>query len=320
MPDARDNHPLVYRDGDLVVYRASGIGACLAALQFARAGMKPEEPPASMRRRFDDSVLHERGIVLHAMETLDLEEARAEDRKVAILPITRRVIVRGATDGRAADGTIIEAKALSEGGYLDWINRGWEGFDRYAWQTSAYMFGAREDGWGGRLVMAVKCVSRESKHYGEVHITTHEEPPYSRDDIAARVLEVEARYAQEADPECSQRDFPCPYWWIGEACGGAVDEVEEVRDEAFEKWAAGHFELRQQAKALERALARSRERGSEFVGQPGTVAVGSWEVRRSDYDRSYLDQKKVKSRWPEVWEDCRKVTRVMSLTVKERKG
>lgn len=313
----RDSRPAVYREGDTIVYRASAVYSCLAALQFARTGLQPAETPADMRRRFDDSSLHEAGIVEHAAKEFGITVVGTP---TLVLPITRRVIVRGTIDGQGNDLSIIEAKALSEPGWLKWRRQRWEAFPRYAWQMSVYWLGGEHE-WNGpvkRLVMAVKCVSRESEHYGEIDLTEWDAPQIEYSDIAERVLTVEARVASDDEATCDMRDYPCPFFYLGDACGGTTTlQADDVLDEAFEAWAKSHRDITVQRNAIQLAYDRSREQGTRYIGKPGKVRVGDYEVTRKEYDRSYLDQKRLKRDDPVTYERYQKATHVVSIGVKE---
>jgi hypothetical protein len=315
-----DDRPAVYFDGNFIIYRASALFSCLAALQYARIGMTPTEPPVTMARRFRDGRIHEP----HILKELEDEHGFTfapppigDRQHVLSLPITRTVVVRGSPDSITTTGIIVDAKAFAARPWKEWVEKGWASFPRYAWQQSAYSLAlAFEEEYEEEDDLPTICMAVKNKDTGELSVTYHE-PPVSLFDIRRRVLEVEMRARQEKEPECDKRDYPCPFFYLGDACGGSKGEVEHTDDDVLEAWAANHHKVSVQQKAAKQAYDESRDRGKELVEPGAKLIVGGWKVSRSDWEQDYIDQKALKEGDPVAWERFKRQSPRTRITVEE---
>jgi hypothetical protein len=116
------------------------------------------------------------------------------------------------------DNLPIDVKAFTEDDVAKYRLHGLSAFPRYEWQQSAYALGYGSE----RVYMPIF-------HKGTWKIEPFSldpiKPPYSRDDIRDRVLQVEEAFAEGKMPELCPADFACPYPYLHDA--KPVDEVPE---------------------------------------------------------------------------------------------
>lgn len=228
-----------------VVYRASSLGYCTAALARARLGITPSPPPDWMADRYQEGHDWERE-VLAAGLGVDWLEVTAEgelarlgmvvsgvngevqvERDLALNSSASRVvrvhpdaIVRRGVDrarGELAPLHVCEVKFLAADGALAMTQRvdvdGMAGLGQgYAYQASVQMLA-----FDMPMYYVVGAKERDSDGVvtGIAWTATYEfqEPAYSLADVKMRVASVEGAVARGEMPNCPVPfDYPCPMW------------------------------------------------------------------------------------------------------------
>jgi hypothetical protein len=161
--DESFDKPLAYEDGDKVVYRASGLGACVGALVRARLGVTGSPPSDFMQTRFDEGTDWEaeviaRGLGVDWVQVLDADHltpfGTVVDADYGRLQLQTEIawgnkIIRCHPDAIAIQGStlrpyVVEAKFLSPDFALEKIKAvdkmGARGLgETYAWQVAVEM-------------------------------------------------------------------------------------------------------------------------------------------------------------------------------------
>lgn len=310
-------------DDGRVTWRASALGACRAALVWARRGVTPQPPPDDMERRFRDGHLHEGAVLADLARTLDVRDAGRE----VLLPITSMVCVRGRVDAIAVAGQspcetvdapfIIEVKALADSGWRQWEAGGLRMFPRYEWQISVYMLALG--------LPAVFCV--KNKNSGVMLYEAVREPPRSLAEIVQRIMEVEGLAVRtEMRPSCDEPlDFPCPYW--------LMHERKERKKRKEEKGEASSTETTGALVGLVSAYVRARDEESRWRaekdaarekllaykdGQPWSATVAGWSVEVTKRARKSFSVQRLTDQHPDlVLDGCWVESEHDVLTVRE---
>ena len=144
----------------------------------------------------------------------------------------------------------------------------------------------------------------KNRNTGKLDLSTVEEPFYSKDQILARVLEIE-RWVRlgELPDECDVVQYPCPFYYLH-----AQTTLELTEDDEIEKLGRAYDEARRDVKAAERR--RDEVRKALDVGLAGRDRVQTHDVTvaYNDTSREVVDREAMKG--DGVWEKY----------VKEEKG
>jgi hypothetical protein len=226
----------------VVVYGASGIGACPVALYYDRQGMTGEPFPERLMQAFSEGVDNEQLILdmlqekapFTLLEKPELEFAGYkfgvydEDRKVDYsdqvrveAPVLPGVIVRAHLDGvcelvkvpegwtreQDTDGKrfIVEAKALGDALWEKWKKVGIDIIDHYPWQVSAQMKGA-----GLPCVFVVGHKDKTGKVF-EIDYKILDELPVKWIEVIKKIKMVEAGTIEDTDCPTPFM-YPCPFF------------------------------------------------------------------------------------------------------------
>ena len=262
------NAAAVYMEGEgddaVAVYRASSLMSCQNLLLMARLGYEGAAPPEEMQKRFDAGHYHE-PLILGKLEEMGTTVYNRQG--YVDLPVGKKALIRGHIDGmaagaiyvnaingrRLAEGTIIDvdglvivdAKALSQGGFEKWKANQWRDFPYYEWQQYIYALGFGAVG----ILMAVKNKNSDDHvfDYWEMEAMS-----ISRADVMKRVLDIEklAERGESAlfESKCNPVSYPCPYFMFH-----PDDEKITIKDKDVE----GGFDVLE-ALAVKRADADAR--------------------------------------------------------------
>ena len=198
----------------VIIHRASELGRCIRASVADRLGYRQVPTSDRMQGLYDRGNEHEEACVA----ALLVEGWTVIDsQKLVGVDVTDGVRVEGHLDGMTrpndyvlyGEGVglrVLEIKAPSTYASFD---RAYHTNDysnsymsRIVWQVSVYM-----------VATGLECVMACLNDDGRVETFGIETPPHSRQEIINRVVTIEDWVARgELPPECSQQDFPCPYF------------------------------------------------------------------------------------------------------------
>lgn len=221
------------RDDGRWEFRASSLGSCDRALVMEALGQTPEPPPEHVQKGMDEGTASEHLILGHdkidraglsVCEKIETLEQFATDVHVGRdggaqmyleLPVGPAIITchpdalfvgtRGDDIGQFYVG---EAKFL-RGGWKKLLTEMWKQRPSYAWQLSVQMAGTGlpavymigDKGPDGELV--------------DVRVDRVTIPPYSKAQIAKRVLGLVKLIEAGTIPDCTYAQYPCGFWRDG---------------------------------------------------------------------------------------------------------
>jgi hypothetical protein len=202
----------------MYTYRASELGGCIKRNVAARRGEKPREVPAKTQAMFDRGNAHEEA----CLAVMNEQGWGIYDRqKTVTLPINDDCQVVGHLDGLVSLPEALDQFFVGEiKSPVSWNLFQQEQYspfpsfliDRYRWQLSVYMV----------------CEEKEALlvTLDDFHVRFHgiELPPYSKEEIVNRVLELEDQAREGLPKLCSTREYPCPFWYLHEEEIGDGDD------------------------------------------------------------------------------------------------
>lgn len=275
-----DNRPSVYIEGDRVVYRASAVGGCLRALVAARLGYTPLPFDDNSELRMAEGNLHEPAIIDRLEE--DGYEIDAEQREVELV-IGDRIVIRGHIDGATSD-RVVEAKAMGQDPYGDWLAKGFDGNYRYACQLSTYMAALNLKG-----LMAVK-----NRNTGHLHVTEVDEPPVPIALIKARVARVEAIARTGELPDCDvSSTWNCPFRFLHDQKDR--QSVDVIDDDEVDALAAAYDHARLLATQADGMKKTARDHLADAVRDRGKVRTTRWSVSCRPEKKTRVDLNKLRA-------------------------
>lgn len=243
MIDYADHRPDVYREGDLLVFRASSFGGCDRALVAVAMGDVGEDVPEAVRRGMDEGVEGEAEILAalsdHNWRALNDDELRARFPNATVtnvgsggapqvefdLPAGPGCVVRVHPDAVAiqygASGPalcVVEGKAIRNPEPRVWERT------KYAWQVSVQMIAAgKAIGDTRGHLPAVYLVGEKDEnrkvYRSKVRYTELPDPLHSYGEIVARAQKLKRMIAAaeeagtvEGVVECNVAMWPCPFY------------------------------------------------------------------------------------------------------------
>lgn len=311
-----DDRPPVYAEGDLVVYRASALGQCSAALlEYRRAENEPMPHPQWLLDRFEAGNRNEPVILEKLYDPAMGRPWRSMGgaQLEVELPVGQGIVVRGHLDDIAmrvgalndtvttqvGEHRIIEAKKFGPAYWEKWQTQGLKGFPEYEFQLSIYMHST------GMKALFVIGLSEPDPEYPDDrakdivrNIVVHEvdEPPVSMGKIKLKVARIEAQYATgDRFDECDVRMYPCPWYhllheaqpetvstkdWELEAKLRASADLERLNEPA--EMQARASRMKAEAEGL---LRQSRELFQEWFNEHPMVTTNEfvtsrWRIKR----------------------------------------
>lgn len=224
-----------------VIYSASSIGYCSAALYWDRLGVTHEAPPENIRKAWAEGNDNEQRIIdmlasQKVFRPLNYDMLVAEgytfgeympernqdySKQVRVEKRAGNVIIRAHLDGIGrvtvpagldngwdfGQKAVIEAKAFGDSYWSKWQSGGLAAFPTYEWQCSIQMHGTG--------LPMVFVVGKKNKNgvvdFIETQLVT--EPPISWGKIAAKVARIEKAVAENKVPACEEPImYPCPFY------------------------------------------------------------------------------------------------------------
>lgn len=291
-----DDRPSVYVEDDgLVVYRASATGYCLDALLALRQGIDPTLPPEWFREKLDEGTMAEPHIVNAAVRWVGGELVKTQEE--VEIPVMPGVVIRGHTDGRIRLEEVVEfgveAKKLGPTLWGDWekgMNRFFHRYPYYTSQLTLYMAAT-----GLPFLYAAAEWDPDEKAIIKVEIREVDNPPGDINEIKARVLEVEARFAAGEMPTCDGKAmWPCPVYFLHNGSSAEREEVSGGDGAELLEWAERYEASRQ----LESAAKKDKDVAAGMLvklmaDRPDSVTIGEGEYTLTKYEHvsSRLDNK-----------------------------
>jgi len=239
--------------------RASEFGGCVRAIVAGELGYVQLSPPESMQRVFQaGNEAEEKALAVLRAKGWDITRQQEE---VEFAGIT------GHIDGYA-DDCVVEIKSMGTQPYAKWLSDGFNMgglMERYKWQTSVYQ-AALDCG----LVFVAYC--RET---GDVNIRRGTRPFYSKQEIVARVNDVEEWVEKGELPGCDIRpdNYVCPFRHMH------IPE-EKDRDELVESLGETWRELKEREKGLQGEILAARRGLEEALGDRDSVDCPRVKVTR----------------------------------------
>lgn len=322
-----DNRGMVYEEGGIHVYRASGIGSCTRALVASLLGYR-ESRYQKTQKILDDAAkegnLHEGAIMASLEEMGHRLETHQDTVEKQVIP---GVIIRGHTDGRgkppkARNDRGYEAKTMSQDRYRKWMSHPTfveamlsGQFDKYAWQLSVYMHAT-----GLPFVYAVK-----NRNSGELSIEEIAVPLVDWKTIRRKVIAVEKWVKRDDLPPCDVsggEKYFCPFVQLhddgfGDEGDDDFEPITSVQDVVLIGMAERHADLSTIVRAGDAARKERTEVGEKMLtamaGQKKVIA-GGWEISHRTRKRTWLDKDQMAE---ELGIDRRHLDMVMEANTKE---
>lgn len=221
-----DQRNITYVEDDVVVYRASAIGACPTALVAARLGYEPAGTPDRVREVAEQGVELEVVALGHLMLAgWNIEDGQRLVEREDRLGSGQRVLVRGHVDsiGDPGDGhglVVVEVKSRNHDTFRRVVARGWDAVpEQHQWQMSAYAHAL------GYRRVAYVAISRET---GESHVLIAD-APVAWETIVQRMEEVEEAVLWGELPTChGRKDTWCNYYHLHQRA--PFDPAHELAD------------------------------------------------------------------------------------------
>lgn len=316
MGDDRPTRYIEERDGEeIVVYRASGLGACprvLHAYSQPKAYL-PEQKPEWFQAVLDEGTAYEDVIrqAYVAREGVDVVSDQQECELELGEMFGRTVIVRGHTDGSTDHETarLFEAKKFRHSTWPNFLRQGVEVNQNYPWQVSVYMLALDLDECdfvGGHLEKVRNDKGDEvlddegnpTWELTEIHVEHLAHPPINLKAIRNRIYEVEKRINVGLDAkevECNRSQYPCPFFklhdWPDDTWEWDDPEQAKEADAWMASLAAVDAQLKETNAAALALKAKKDEVAKglrEFLGECGVAATEAKQLLGSEYTVTHV--------------------------------
>lgn len=236
-----DNRPNRYVENGHVIYRASGLGSCVKSLVALGMGMTPSDHPAWLYEKFQQGIDGE-PVVIDMLKSnwriMDEREGHYynwDDGQLYVeVPVGQHVTIRGHADGI---GTCYKAPVL-ELGESEWVTGDKrvievkcvsEDYARVILDTLPPLYEVQVSVYGGFFKLPVMLALGIKDNDGKVvNVVTQmwDEPPMSMSQVKQRVMFIEQCIAEGELPECSHKQYPCPFQFL---CDDVVDAKGRAR-------------------------------------------------------------------------------------------
>ena len=260
---ATEQLPTVYNDGDIMVVRASGLGSCVRALSaYGRyEEVIPLQRKEMLGRTAQEGNLHESTVIDHLRnEGYDVTDSQGI---VGLSVIKDRVEVRGHVDGIVGDTHVVEVKTMSKSRFDDYQRHGLDGFPKYQWQLSAYMYAVGD--MLGHDVKAIYAVKRRDD--GLIDVKEIDTPPIDFIAIKKKLLQVWQHRRNKTLPGCDitgNEQFWCPFPFLHDEDVKDMELPEET-NEAILELVLQYEELRGAEVLGKAAGEKKREVGKDIL-------------------------------------------------------
>lgn len=303
-----DNRPAAYKEGDLIVLRASSFGsACIRDLVLHLLGEHDPLPtPPDLQVRFDAGHAAEPHILnrLHVLGWRPVEGAAQKEGELHVLP---GVVIRFHPDGvmtapmfaNTDDFTrLVECKALAPSSYAQARTKGTGSLFSYDWQLSVMMHALKLP---ATWVALCKNMENPDDYQGELHLEHVTTPPKSMGQIVMRARKIVRAYEEAREggelPECEDPSiYPCPFLMLRPE----KEKDEGVRlegDEAdlVDKLGKAYIAARDQEKAAKEAKERARGELLDLAGGRDIVRGRAVRFKKSTVTRTWADADALKA-------------------------
>lgn len=326
--DSCEEHPdvewdeLAIPETTRVLYTASRIGHCPAALVGYGLGIEQADLPPSIQVRADEGTASEARILemfheetgMRAATYPELAQLAAEGVVAGYNPVMQQVQL-GLDVGKSArivahsDEVVcinprggatryfgnVEVKALGKDLWAAWKKRGIEGLlASYAWQVSVQAACSQLPVY---FVVGRKAHDDEGNFQGiseiDVKLFPFDSVPYSLGAVKARVLKAHAQVLKGEPLECERGEWPCAFYredW----CKGKPDaEIEDRDDEELGDLLARDWTLTMDMqktddqKDAEKARREVQEQIKKAVGERGFVGgekMRVWDGHGNEFE------------------------------------
>ncbi len=293
MENLMSDNPIVYVKESVTYYRASSLGYCPNAFVFARQG-HPARIPQTMQTAFDYGIQTEPH-VLDLLTKKGYEIFGMQDQVSVLLNGPRALAVIGHIDGRTDKykgakypSSLIEIKCLNQANTDKFLDDPMKNFPGYMYQVSAYWVAI-----GPEIKHVIFAIF--NKDDGKCYLHLIREPPFSREELIARVEMLEDYYeryqAEDTLLPCEGRSF-CPYFYLHDQL--PVDQ-ETVEDSELAYLIKIHNLLKRKIDNLNVAKGRIDDRIKDHLADKqltkGRILVGTdfFKFLYSEYIRRSLD-------------------------------
>jgi len=315
-----DNRSSVYRDGSVIVYRASALGECARALLAMYDGVKPRRKAAMtelLELTAEEGNLHEEGVLRSLQKTHGYKLMSTQD--VVEVPVVPGVVVRGHVDARMVRerGTLVEVKSKSDKQFELWIKSEWDAFPNHAAQVTAYMRGFPEDD-------ALLVVKRRSDGKTVYAPRSAGDPPMDWGEIRSKILSVEVARRNGLTPACDRKDsWFCPMWFLHDEKDledlAMTPDMKVIADELLVK-RAPIKKVEADGKAAEKERKAIDEQLMNLLGDADRLETDKWEVSKIGSSSVRWDEEGLKTEYGDGVTKYRTNNRYEYLAVKEKKG
>lgn len=272
-----DNRPIVYVEGDVLVFRASAIGRPLRCLTLAAIGEEPRPSPEYLLAAAEagnEAEITVKQMLVDMGYRLDADEDQYEVEHSEVVQLADRklwVKVRGHLDSLSCvspttgEDRMLEVKSMSQNVWDSWKLHRFHAFPEYAHQLSVYMHAT-----GKRALYAV--INRDT---GELELIEIDTPPIEIDAIANKMRIVAILAESEQLPDCEGAKYECAYAW---RCNRKRKEVEI--ESALARLVRDYLEVDARRKEIDaererlRSLIAKQVEGVDKAQVPG--ATVSW--------------------------------------------
>lgn len=252
------------------VYRASALGSCLRAQVATQLDFRAiEDRSGKMDRMSNEGELHEQDVVRQLTQRGGFVSWRQKEVSLGLSPAFDVV---GHIDGiyhaePQSVEFVLEVKSMSKDAYDEFLAKHWDTpglVQRYKWQISAYM-----------LSLNLPCYfAVKNRNDGRLHTEILYTPFYTREEIMARVLRMEAMVRKgELPKECDVHMFPCPFFYLHE-----VVEADVAGDDIIDGLAEMYEDARLEVKIAETKQKEARKALDTAMGERERVVTEKVKV------------------------------------------
>ena len=309
-----DDRPICYWEDNVdtgkrkLVIRASAVGSCTRALVAAALGYEEQRYKRAeeiMSTAATEGNLHE-GSIIDRLEELGYKTLNIREQAFTETQVIPLVVIRGHIDSWAINGpgleahdeAVVEAKTMSVARYKDWELHGFDKFEKYAWQLSAYMWHYikkfDEQGTDIKALYAVK-----NRNTGELWTGVIPNPPIAWERLRGKATDVLKWVLKGELPPCdpgvdSGEKYFCPFVMLHDEEIAPDEDVMLTNSVGMivAGMAQAHHDLGLQIKPLKVLEARRKEIASDMkphLTAKRTIA-GEYRVVRVDVKRNELDK------------------------------
>jgi hypothetical protein len=237
--DDRDERPARYTEGDLVVYRASGVGGCPRTFVLRHQRHKPAPHPEWFQQVLDEGTENE-SMIDHLWEVRTGVQSIDHQREydLEVLPgVVIRCHIDGAAGTHAAIREYKKVRAGKDGkAWEEFKRRGPEMHTHWLWQVATIMHatGRELEFVGGKFTVD----DDGNGAVREVHPHHLIDPPLPLKALRLKVAKIERLMDQPVkaeDVECTSQ-YPCPFYNSGKCGAQAKRDAKDAKTLTATDW------------------------------------------------------------------------------------